>query len=338
MSDRAAPIAIEEYSDVSPDTFAAIRKSGQPAVMRGLAKDWPAVQAAKSSDQALVDYLTAHSNGQLVRAIMAGHDQQERFFYNGDMTGFNFVQGKGSFTTFLADLIKLSSDPKPPSMAIQSTAIAEIMPGFARDNQIAFLSGKQPRIWIGNRAKVAPHYDVQENVAVCVAGKRRFTIFPPEQIANLYPGPLDLTPAGTPVSLVDLDNPDLSAFPKYAEAMEHMRQVELEAGDAIYVPYCWWHGVRSLSHVSCLVNYWWDDTTHGLSGPYNALLHCLGTFRHLPDDQREIWKAWLDYYVFETSGDPAAHIPDNAKGILGAPSAELFSKMRGILKSVFTRL
>jgi mannose-6-phosphate isomerase-like protein (cupin superfamily) len=337
MTNQTNSRAVQEYTDVSAQTFVDIRRNGEPVVMRGLAKDWPAVQSAQSSDQAFVDYLSAQSNGQLVRAIMAGHDQQKRFFYNADMSGFNFVQGKGSFTTFLTDLIKLSDAPSPPSMAVQSTAIAEIMPRFPQENQIEFLAGKQPRIWIGNRAKVAPHYDVQENVAVCVAGKRRFTVFPPDQITNLYPGPLDLTPAGTPVSMVDLDNPDLSAFPKYADAMEHRREVELEPGDAIYVPYCWWHGVKSLSGVSCLVNYWWDDTTHGLSGPYDALLHCLGTFRHLPDDQRQVWKQWLNYYVFETSGDPAAHIPDNAKGMLGKPSVELFSKMRGILKGVFAR-
>ena len=42
-----------------------------------------------------------------------------------------------------------------------------------------------------------------------VAGRRRFTLFPPEQVANLYIGPLDLTPAGQPVSLVDQAQPDL---------------------------------------------------------------------------------------------------------------------------------
>ena len=116
-----------------------------------------------------------------------------------------------------------------------------------------------PRIWIGNRIRVAPHYDVKENVAVCVAGRRRFTLFPPGQIANLYPGPLEQTPAGTPVSMVDQHAPDLERYPRYAEAWTTAQQATLEPGDAIYIPYCWWHGVESLEPVSILVNYWWNE-------------------------------------------------------------------------------
>ena len=326
---------IIEFSQISLERFAEIRRNEQPVVFRGLANDWPVVAAAHTSDEALVSYLASLSNGQLVSAIMAPPDQRQRFFYNDDISGFNFVRGNGEFKTFLTDLLKLKETASPPSMAVQSAVADDIMPGFSTENKIALLHDKQPRIWIGNRARVAPHYDVQENIAICVAGKRRFTLFPPNQIANLYPGPLELTPAGTPVSMVDLENPDLTAHPKYAEAKKHMRQVELNPGDAIYIPYCWWHAVTSLDSVSCLVNYWWNEAEPGLSGPYDALLHCIGTFRHLPEHQRTIWKDWLDYYVFEREGDPAAHLPDTAKGILSAPSTALFAKMRGLLRGIF---
>ena len=335
MNTLPEPPEIKEFSQVSSEEFAEIRLSGQPAVLRALAKDWPVVMASHASDEDLVTYLGNLSNGRPVSAIMAPPDQGHRFFYNEDVSGFNFVQGKGAFKTFLSDLLKLKEASGPPSMAVQSAVTDEIMPGFSSENSVGLLPGKQPRIWIGNRAKVAAHYDVQENVAICVAGKRRFTLFPPNQIANLYPGPLELTPAGTPVSMVDIDSPDLVAHPRYAEAQKHLRQVELEPGDAIYIPYCWWHAVTSLDSVSCLVNYWWDEAKPGLSGPYDALLHCLGTFRHLPEHQRAIWKDWLDYYVFERDGDPAAHLPDSAKGILSKPSPALFAKMRGILKNIF---
>ncbi len=83
-----------------------------------------------------------------------------------------------------------------PAMAVQSEDIAELLPQFAAENRLALVRGVRPRIWIGNRIRVAPHYDLKENVACCVAGRRRFTLFPPDQLANLYPGPFELTPGG----------------------------------------------------------------------------------------------------------------------------------------------
>src|SRR3546814_4100254 len=67
-----------------------------------------------------------------------------------------------------------------------------------------------PRVWIGNATHVSTHYDVSSNLACVVAGRRRFTLFPPDQIANLYVGPLDVTMAGQPASMVDLAAPDLT--------------------------------------------------------------------------------------------------------------------------------
>src|SRR3546814_19620038 len=84
-----------------------------------------------------------------------------------------------------------------------------------------------------NRIRVAPHYDLMENVACCVAGRRRFTLFPPDQLANLYPGPFELTPAGTPVSMVDPFAPDLDRYPRFAEAGTHARGATLEPGEAL---------------------------------------------------------------------------------------------------------
>ncbi len=190
------------------------------------------------------------------------------------------------------------------------------------------------RIWIGNRIRVAPHYDVKENVACCVAGRRRFTLFPPEQLANLYAGPFELTPAGTPVSMVDPHAPDLARYPRFAEAWEHAQQTTLEPGDALYIPYTWWHGVESLEPVSILVNYWWNDSPPGIAPPYDALLHAIYAFRHLPPQDRDVWRMMLDHYVFESNGDPAAHLPAHAKGILSPASESLFAQMKAMLRQI----
>ncbi|MFB0612917.1 cupin-like domain-containing protein [Aurantiacibacter poecillastricola] len=312
----------------------AIRAAGKPVVMRGLVSDWPAVKAAGDGDEAIVRYILESGVARPVRAIAAAPTEGGRFFYNAQMTGFNFMQGQGRLDAFLADLLTEREKARPHAMAVQAEAIGELLPGFHRENRLPLLPGVDPHIWIGNRIRVAPHFDIKENIACCVAGRRRFTLFPPGQTANLYPGPLELTPAGTPVSMVDLADPDLTAHPRFAEAWSHAEEATLEPGDAIYIPYCWWHGVESLEAVSILANYWWNDgQAQGNGSPYDALLHAIMAYRHLPQDQRKVWRGMLDYYVFEESGDPAAHLPEHAKGVLGPPGPDLFARIRSIIRS-----
>jgi hypothetical protein len=194
------------------------------------------------------------------------------------------------------------------------------------------------RAWIGNRIQVAPHYDLQENVGVVVAGRRRFTVFPPQQLPNLYPGPFELTPAGTPISMVDPHNPDLKRYPRFAEAMAAAQQSELAPGDAIYLPYHWWHGVDSLEPVNLFINYWWNDAPEGAGGPYDALMLAFFAIKVLPPEQREVWRMVFDHYVFCANGDPGEHLPEQSRGILGELTPELMERMRMTLKMLAAKL
>jgi hypothetical protein len=335
MSGLPPPEAIGEIEGVDAERFhGEIRAAGRPVVMRGLVSEWPAVAAARQGDEAFLAYLGRDPAERPVTAIAADPREGGRFFYNRELSGFNFVKARGNLDDFLADLMRAKTADRPPALAVQSEVIPEVLPAFGAANRLALLPAVTPRIWIGNRIRVAPHYDLMENVACNVAGRRRFTLVPPDQLANLYPGPFELTPAGTPVSMVDPAEPDLARYPGFAEAWRHASQATLEPGDAIYIPYMWWHGVESLEPVSVLVNYWWAESPEGIGGPYDALLHALFAYRHLPPDQRDVWRRMLEHYAFEADGDPAAHLPANAKGILGPPSPRLFEAMRTMLRQV----
>jgi hypothetical protein len=338
MSGLPQPAPIREAAGVDFARFhEEIRPAREPVVMRGLVGDWPAVAAARAGDEAIVDYLVGCRPARPVQAIAARPEEKGRFFYNAELTGLNFIQGRGKLEDFLRDLLAARASERPPAMAVQSEIVPQVMPAFAEANRMPLLAGVAPRIWIGNRIHVAPHYDIKENLACCVAGRRRFTLFPPGQLANMYPGPFELTPAGTPVSMVDPAAPDLARYPKFAEAWATARQTELEPGDVLYIPYTWWHGVESLEPVSILVNYWWNEAPEGVAPPYDALLHAILAYRHLPPDDRAIWRMMLDHYVFDANGDPAEHLPEHARGIMGPASPGLFARLRGSLKEMLAR-
>ena len=334
-----APRPIEEIDGIDQARFREeIRPAGRPVVLRGLASDWPAVRAARESDEALVAYMNGFATGRPVAAIVGPPEIGGRFYYSEDMRGLNFQRGTSTLGALLEGLLKNRGTERPHAVAIQSEIIPQLMPGFERANAIDLVGAEvAPRAWIGNRIRVAPHYDLMENIGIVVAGRRRFTVFPPDQLPNLYPGPFELTPAGTPISLVDLEAPDLERFPRFAEAAAHAQTATLEPGDAVYLPFHWWHAVDSLAPFNLFVNYWWNEAMPGLGGGYDALLHAIYSLRHLPPEQRAVWKMVFDHYVFVGEEDPAAHLPPHARGILGPPTPGLFARMRAVLKEIASK-
>jgi hypothetical protein len=186
-------------------------------------------------------------------------------------------------------------------------------------------------IWIGNRTRIAAHFDNIDNLACVVGGRRRFTMFPPDQIRNLYVGPLDLTPAGQPITLVDINNPDLERFPRYAEAAAAAQVAELAPGDAVYIPALWWHNVEALEDFNVLVNYWWRDVPDYFDSPSNALLYCVLTIKGLPASQRRGWKALFDYLIFQSDGAALEHLPLHARGLFGDLTPAKAERIRAIL-------
>jgi hypothetical protein len=333
----ASPVV--EHTAVDGSTFRAIRETGQPAVLRGLAADWPAVRAARHSDEDLVEYMLRFRTDRLVAAIVGPPEIEGRFLYNDDLRALNFRTGSSPLDEVLDWLLRQRSNPRPYATAVQSEEIPNLLPGFEKENSIDLLDlPVVPRAWIGNRIRVAPHYDLMENIGIVVAGRRRFTLFPPEQLKNLYVGPLELTPAGTQVSLVDPLNPDLEQFPKFVEAMQVAQTCELESGDAIYIPYHWWHGVDSLEPFNLFVNYWWNEHQPNAGNPYDALLFAFYAIKTLSPDQRAVWKTVFEHYIFESNGPPAEHLPQHARGILGELTPDLLNAIRATLRRLLERL
>jgi len=285
-----------------------------PFILRGLVADWPIVKTSADSDQAVVDYLKTFYNGQPVSAFMAMPEASGRIFYNESLDGFNFVQSEVYLDDALNKIIEIADQPSQPTYYVGSLEIKNHLPGFSEQNKLDLeRSDIRESIWLGNQSVVAPHFDFPDNLACCVAGERRFTLFPPEQQQNLYIGPLDFTPAGQPISMVDINHPDLKKHPRFEYAMCSAKTATLKPGDAIFIPSMWWHSVESLGALNGLVNYWWRDTPSYLGVPNNALLHAIMSIKHLPKRQREAWQNIFNNYVFDQPEDMYDHLPDQVK-------------------------
>jgi len=276
------------------------------------------VRAARESPLAVCRYLAALDNGAPVKAVMVPPGKDRRVFYTDDLSGFNFIRNKLPISQVIDQVARYAAFAEPPSVAVQSTLISECLPGFLAAQRLALLPDSvAPRIWLGNRIVVPPHVDEGDNIGCVVAGRRRFTLFPPEQIANLYIGPLEYTPAAAPVSMVDVGNPDFERFPRFRDALAAAEVAELEAGDAIYIPALWWHQVESLDVVNVLINYWWGGTHGAVNSPVDCLLHALLVIRDLPAEHRAAWGRFFEHFVFGADAATSAHIPVERRGALG---------------------
>lgn len=304
-----------------------------PAVVRGLVSQWPAAEAARQSPAALASYLSSLDRGQQLRLFVGAPDIEGRYFYEPGMRGFNFAVSNATLTQLLGRLIELAESGSKQTLYLGSTPAEDLLTGFAETHPLPLVAGKPtgPGIWIGNRSRVAPHFDESNNIACVVSGRRRFTLFPPEQVVNLYVGPIDNTMAGQPSSMVDPGAPDLNRFPRFREAMKHMQIAELEPGDAIFIPAMWWHAVEAFGALNMLVNYWWKVGAPDAGSPTHALGHGLLTISHLPENERRAWRALFDHFVFRLDSDPVGHIPQEARGILGESTPELRERMKQFL-------
>jgi hypothetical protein len=329
-----------ECPDLSAQALPAdVLQSTQPVLLRGLVRHWPLVQAAQRSDADFCQHLRRFGEDTRVGLWRGGPEIDGRFFYNSDFTGFNYQREIGRFGALLDELLALADEPRPPALYLGSTELEGSLPGLRQDHDLPALRPHNPLVslWLGNRARVAPHFDLPDNVACVVAGRRRFTLFPPDEVANLYIGPLDLTPAGQAISLVDVAQPDLARYPRYAQALRRAQVFELAPGDALFIPSQWWHGVESMDAVNALVNFWWRQSPAYMDTPLNTLMLALLSLRDLPPAQRDAWRVLFNHYVFDADAQTAAHIPPNARGVL-APLGEAGARqLRSVLLNRLNR-
>jgi hypothetical protein len=314
---------------------AQIRHAGQPTILRGLVADWPATTAAIKGHSFLADYLKAQDQRQLAGTLIGAAEMEGRYFYHESMRSFNFQRRNIPFVQVIEKLLELAVQDNPMAIYAGSVPSADLVPEFAAQNVMPLLSAEiEPRLWLGNRSRIAAHYDVACNIACVVSGRRRFTLFPPDQIGNLYIGPLDFNMAGQPASMVDFANPDFEKHPKFRDALAAAHIIDLEPGDALFIPALWWHHVEADGPFNLLVNYWWQGPGDGPA--FESLILALLGLRDRDPAEKAAWRSYFDHYVFRADAARAGeHLPDHVRTVLGPPSE---GRAKRILAFVMARL
>jgi len=153
--------------------------------------------------------------------------------------------------------------------------------------------GTSKLLWMGTGGEVSPnHFDWYDNIYVVVGGTKRLTISPPSSTPYLYPVQLGDGQPGNDViqAQADVVNPDYDRFPLLRKAQ--IFDVDVEAGDALYIPAFWWHRMEGKGPTAS-VSYWLQEV-HSATGIDPSLVKLYDRFQAALDTEaRRRWRTGL---------------------------------------------
>lgn len=164
-------------------------------------------------------------------------------------------------TLKLREAIKRTKDESSPlKYYIQQKRLDDLAPDFLKlievpkfvyDLGILHFIG----LWIGSKGCITPpHYDRSDNFLVQFEGRKKVTMFSPDDSINLYPNEKAEFPH---ISQVNILQPNYRIHPRFSNARPY--HAIIYPGDMLFIPRRWWHHIISLD--SCLsVNFWWTPS------------------------------------------------------------------------------
>lgn len=203
-------------------------KPQRPVLIEGLTKDWRAYKIWN------LDYIQNKAGNQEVP------------LYNNEA-----AKGKQSVYApvkkmKLYDYIELLKT-QPTDLRIFFYNILNSMPELLKDFTypdigLKFFKRLPALFFGGGNSKVFTHYDIDlpDSMHFHFHGKKRVTLFSPEQTKYLYKVPFSIHN----IDKIDMDNPDFETYPalQYAQGIK----VYMNHGDALYMPSGYWHYIKYL--------------------------------------------------------------------------------------------
>ena len=268
-SDARKPMAIEELTTLpSAEEFRRdYMARSRPVVIRGGIKDWPAFR--DWSPEVLAEKVGGNE-------VLVQQSPTAIFGLDPELGGPRYQE----ITTTLGEYVRnmMNVDEGDVRYYVQRANIPERLPELMEDFSLpSYVEAAKVyliNLWLGPAGNVTTlHYDTPNNFLAHVRGRKRLKMFSPWEARRLYP----CRSKAYNMSQVNIDDPDLKKFPRFRDAQ--MYEVEIEAGDLLFIPTYWWHQVYSET-AGISVNIWWIPLYRQLIGPQ--------LWDNIPDIAREL--------------------------------------------------
>ncbi len=256
------------------DFIAQYYKPQQPVLIENLTKSWPAYE------KWTLNYIQERSGDQIVPLYNnePAKDKESVYAPKKEMKLYDYIE-----------LLKT----QPTDLRIFFYELLKKMPELRNDFEYPDIGlkffKKLPALFFGGGAsKVFMHYDIDlpDSMHFHFDGHKSVTLFSPEQTKYLYRVPYSIHN----LEDIDMDNPDFEKYPalQYAEGM----QVNMQHGDALYMPSGYWHYIKYLDGGFSM-------TLRALPRSPKRFLNMLSNvvvMRNFDNFTRKYWgQKWLDY-------------------------------------------
>ncbi|KAI8781130.1 jmjC domain-containing protein E [Biomphalaria glabrata] len=189
------------------------------------------------------------------------------------------------FSDFL-DLVENISQGKVKDISayLEYSSIADYFPELQEDiTEMEFfrniLELKHLNLWLSDGNTLGKlHFDPFDNFLCQISGVKELLLYEPHDNSKLYEAHIQeavlsynqsshtfhrktlLESTSMVMSPVDISDPDLKRFPKFADLQP--LNCTIQAGEVLYMPAFWWHEVQSKPNVSehrnMAVNFWYE--------------------------------------------------------------------------------
>lgn len=218
------------------DCWYAVQK---PVVITGVANHWKAAKVWNSP------YLRENIGAQRIKV-----EVYPSGMFEPSLSSREFPMQEMAFRDYI-DIIQ--SPPRSGSWYYAANlSVTQNLPQlFADIEQPSFQphAPKRTAFWLGPAGTgTRLHYDPYDNILAVIRGRKRFHLFPPCDVNQMYPFPA-FSRWGH-FSRVDPTHVDRDRFPNWPH--HHRIECEIQAGEILFLPHGWWHQVENETQVIAL--------------------------------------------------------------------------------------